>query len=314
MIYFNVNRKHVLRLIQDEVTRAKCMLYTEIDREFRNNQEFEDFLSKWTERYQLNLTPKQRFYQKKKGNPTFDLIITIPDYTFSNPFIRDCIEIAKEDKEEFMNADFLALTHHYLPIRFYLFCNIDSPKVYNQELSLSEINAALKEQISGVEEFSYVTESKYGTPIQFLHYELVRLTKKRTVRDVLEGNSPHATDWTWRLTQEAFSELQSVGLTLINSFQNKIGGSETDRSKHFSKHKEVMQNYYGFRGVRQQIGKLWATERKIFIKKYGNKYSECYEKLQLNYMQRLKSLNKSNITAEEMLDMIKKAICSAAAK
>lgn len=68
-------------------------------------------------------------------------------------------------------------------MKFYLFCNIDSPQIYDGLIPIDQVNTTLKQYIDGVEKFSYV----FDAPVQLGNYELVRLTQKRSIKDDLEG-------------------------------------------------------------------------------------------------------------------------------
>ena len=71
---------------------------------------------------------------------------------------------------------------------------------------------------------------------------------------------------------------------------------------------KILESYYGFRGVRKQVGTLWAKERKVFKAKYGEKYLPYYRPLKLSYVQRLKSGLEANAEPLEMIDHMKTAI------
>lgn len=308
MIYFSNFSTLAMQKIQDEITRSNCVLFAEIDMEFNNNEEFIKFLEKWTERYQLTLSPKERFKQKKKGHPTFDLIIK-PNLVGDDDFTKDLIEIAKTEPERFSDSDFdfLNYSESYLAMKFYLFCNIDSSQIYDGLIPIDQVNNTLKQYIEGVEKFSYVFDSK----IQLGNYELVRLTQKRSIKDDLEGREKNASDWTWRIGSESYSRVQKQGEVLINRWNQCVDKSEEEKRAYFEKHLKILEGYLGFRGVRKQVGTLWAKERKVFKAKYGEKYLPYYRPLKLKYVQRLKSGLNANAEPLEMIEHMKKAIQSA---
>lgn len=305
MIYFSNFAKLTMQKLQDVIVRSNCVLFTEVDMEFQNDEEFIKFVEKWTERYQLKLSPKERFKQKKKGQPTFDLIIK-PNLGYDDSFTKDLLDIAQNDPDDFTRPDFDFLNHSqsYLPIKFFLFCNIDSPQILDGLIPIYHVNDTLKKYIDGVEKFSYVFDS----PIQFGNYELVRLTQNRSIKDDLEGRKKNASDWTWRIGSESYSRVQSRGETLINRWNQCIEKSEEEKQAYFEKHLQILESYYGFRGVRKQVGMLWAKERKVFKAKYGEKYLPYYRPLKLSYVQRLKSGLEANAEPLEMIDHMKTAI------
>lgn len=308
MIYFSNFSTLAMQKLQDAIVRSNCVLFSEIDMQFHDNEEFIKFVQKWTERYQLTLSPKERFKQKKKGHPTFDLIIK-PNLVGDDNFTKDLIIFAKTEPETFASADFdfFNQSEHYLPMKFFLFCNIDSPQIYDGLIPIDQVNNTLKKYIDGVEKFSYV----FDAPIQLGNYELVRLTQKRSIKDDLEGREKNAFDWTWRIGSESYSRVQKQGEVLINRWNQCIDKSEEEKQAYFEKHLKILESYSGFRGVRKQVGTLWAKERKVFKAKYGEKYLPYYRSLKLNYVQRLKSGLEANAEPIEMINHMKKAIQSA---
>ncbi|MEN8352838.1 hypothetical protein [Acinetobacter towneri] len=308
MIYFSMFSTLAMQKLQDEITRSNCVLFAELDMEFHDDEEFINFVEKWTERYQLTISPKERFKQKKKGHPTFDLIIK-PNLVGDDAFTKDLIEIAKNEPEKFTRSDFDFLNHSesYLEMKFYLFCNIDTPQIYDGLIPIDQVNSTLKKYIDGAEKFSYVFDS----PIKFGNYELVRLTQKRSIKDDLEGREKNASDWTWRIGSESYSKVQKQGEVLINRWNQCIEKSEEEKQAYFEKHLKILEGYLGFRGVRKQVGTLWAKERKVFKAKYGEKYLPYYRPLKLKYVQRLKSGLRANAEPLEMIEYMKKAIQSA---
>ena len=305
MIYFSILSKLAMQKLQDAIVRSNCVLFAEVNMKFYDNEEFIKFVEKWTERYQLTLSPKERFKQKKKGHPTFDLIIK-PNIVRDDVFTEDLIKIAKTEPENFARSDFdfLNYSENYLAMKFYLFCNIDSLQIYDGLIPIDQVNSTLKQHSDGVKKFSYI----FDAPIQFGNYELVRLTQKRSIKDDLEGREKNAFDWTWRIGSESYSKVQKQGEVLINRWNQCIDKSEEEKQAYFEKHLKILENYYGFRGVRKQVGTLWAKERKVFKAKYGEKYLPYYRPLKLNYVQRLKSGLEANAAPLDMILHMKKAV------
>lgn len=298
-----------MQKLQDALVRAKSVLVAEVDMEFKSNEDFEKFVKKWTDRYQLTLTPKERFKRKKKGHPTFDLVIH-PNLIGGDAFTSEMLALAKERPELFQKKDFdfLNTTEHYLPMKFFLFCNIDSPQIYDGSMPIDIVNKSLKSHIEGCENFIYVFDHR----LTIGKYELVRLTQKRSIRDELEGREKNAFDWTWRIIHESYSSVQSTGEALINRWNQYTNKSEEEKTEYFEKHLRVLESYYGFRGVRKQVGTLWAKEKKLLKTKYGEKALRYYRSLNLNYVQRLKSSIEANIEPSEMIQHMQKAILQSA--
>ena len=298
MIYFTNKPKLVMQKMQDAVARSNCVLFTHVEMQFFCEEDFVNFVDKWTERYQLTLSPKERFKQKKNGNPTFDLIIH-PNLDYE--FYQDVLVIAKNQPVTFQTEDFFRLSQHPFSISFYLFCNIDSQQVLEGTVPIEQINGSLKKHVEGAEKFSYI----FTTPIKYGNYELVRLTQKRSLKDELEGREKNASDWTWRIGSDSYGKVQKQGEVLINRWNQCIGKSEEEKQAYFEKHFSVLENYHGFRGVRKQVGTLWAKERKVFKAKYGEKYLQYFRPLTLYYVQRLESKFCTNLPSSVMLERLK---------
>ena len=161
--------------------------------------------------------------------------------------------------------------------------------------------------MQGAEKFSYV----FTSPISYSNYELVRLTQKRSIRDEFENAEKNSFDWTWRINSSSFGKTQKSGQTLINRWNECINKTEEEKRAYFEKHLQVLENYYGFRGVRKQVGTLWAKERSLLKTKYGVKSKEYFRELNLSYIQRLKSIFPSNAKTSEMIEHMQKIIRNA---
>ena len=298
-----------MQRLQDCIVRSSAVLYSEVTMEFESSEEFHKFVEKWADRYQLRLTPKQRFDLKAKGEPTFDLVINPSIYT-TDEFTKEMISLVREDPQIFErdpDFDFLSATEHKLPIKFFLFCNIDSSKIYDGSVDINHVNEILKKHVQGAEKFSYV----FTSPISYSNYELVRLTQKRSIRDEFENAEKNSFDWTWRINSSSFGKTQKSGQTLINRWNECINKTEEEKRAYFEKHLQVLESYYGFRGVRTQVGPLWAKERSLLKAKYGVKSKEYFRELNLSYIQRLKSIFPSNAETSEMIKHMQKIIRSA---
>lgn len=310
MIYYTTSNRILMQRIQDCVTRSKCQLIKQLhELEFSSSADFYNFIEKWSERYQLRMTPKQRYDAKKKGQPTFDLIVHIP-LSLNDHFTKNLIDVAKDDLSFFekTNIDLLAEGQDYCPIRLYLFCNIHSEKVYSHTIPASDLNDLLKKQIEGCEYFNYVHEIE----ITVDSYEFVRLTQKRSLVAEIEGHTKNKYDWTWRLTKVVYGRLQKAGEQLINRFNQQSDKSDDEKRAYFEKHLHIFEVMHGFRGVRKQIGQLYNAEKKDMKRKYGEKSLQYYRPLTLKYMQRSKDQVPANSNPEALLKEVKSIIISTA--
>jgi hypothetical protein len=306
MIYYTISNRILMQRIQDCVTRSKCQMVNQLpDLQFSNNEALFNFIEKWAARYQLRMTPKQRYDAKKKGLPTFDLLVHLP-LARNEEFTKSVIEQAKNQPDFFSqpDLDLLSQSESYCPVRFFLFCNIDSEKVYNHSISSFELNNLLKKQIEGCEDFIYVHEDE----ITVEGYEFVRLTQKRSLVAEIEGQVKNKYDWTWRLTQSTYGNLHKAGEQLINRFNHQSSKTDEEKKQYFEKHFKILESLHGFRGVRKQIGQIYNAEKKEMKRQYGEKSLQYYRPLILKYMQRTKDQVPSNSEPDQLLAVVKRLI------
>ena len=301
-----------MQRIQDCVTRSKCQLLAQVSHlEFSSIDQLTDFIDKWAERYQLKMTPKQRFDAKKKGQPTFDLLVHVP-LSYDDPFTKHLIALAKADPAQFKHDDFDILNKGtaYASIKFYLFCNIDSEKVRSESISSFRLTDMLRQQIDGCEHFGYITENE----VKMEGYELVRLTQSKSLVDEIEGRSKNKYDWTWRLSKEKYGNIQKAGEQLINRFHEMTDKTDDEKKAYFEKHLKIFESLSGFRGVRKQIGQMYNAEKRSMKRKYGEKSLQYYRPLKLIYMQRSKNSVPANSDPQVFYEWLASVILASAKK
>lgn len=312
MIYYTHSKTIAMQRIQDCATRSKCQLLAQVNGlEFSTTEELTDFIDKWTDRYRLKMTPKQRFDAKKKGQPTFDLLVYLP-LSYDDPFTQHLIEMAKDDPAQFKEEDFDILEQGtaYAPIKFYLFCNIDSEKVSTESISSSRLTEMLRKQIDGCEHFGYIHENE----VKIDGYEFVRLTQSKSLVDEIEGRTKNKYDWTWRLSKETYGNIQKAGEQLINRFHQITDKTDDEKKAYFEKHLKIFESLSGFRGVRKQIGQMYNTEKRSMKRKYGEKSLQYYRPLKLVYMQRSKNSVPANSDPQAFYEWLASVILGSAKK
>ena len=289
MIYYTHNTQVAMQRIQDCVTRSKCQLLAQVHGiQFSGNGDLTDFIEKWADRYQLKMTPKQRFDAKKKGQATFDLLVYLP-LGYGNPFTENLMDLAKNYPEDFDqdNFDILRQGSDHAQVYFYLFCNIDSESVTQEKIDSFKLTSKLREHIDGCERLHYINEHD----VLLDGYEFVRLTQSKSIVDEIEGRTNHKNkyDWTWRLSKEKYGNIQKAGEQLINRFNQMTDKTDAEKKAYFEKHLSIFENLHGFRGVRKQIGQMYNAEKRSLKRKYGEKALQYYRPLKLTYMQRAKN-------------------------
>lgn len=294
MIYYTHSNKVALQRIQDCVTRSKCQLLAKVHGiEFSSNADLTQFIDKWIDRYQLKMTPKQRFDAKQKGQATFDLLIHLP-LSYDDAFTEHLMDLAKDYPEEFKedNFDILRQSSKYAQVNFYLFCNIDSESVTQGKIDSFKLTSMLREHIEGCERLHYIDEHEVAID----GYEFVRLTQSKSIVDEIEGRANHKNkyDWTWRLSKEKYGNIQKAGEQLINRFNQMTDKTDAEKKAYFEKHLSIFEKLYGFRGTRKQIGQMYNAEKRSIKLKYGEKALQYYRPLKLTYMQRVKNTIPAN--------------------
>ena len=244
----------------------------------------ESMLEKWNDRYGLLNTPQQQYRKFLSGQSTFCCIVQNGGYF---------------QKENLSEADF----YRYLrdkskgenklyalrPPTLLLLCRVndlllrlpDGEIIQNKYDHLNYLNDQISKQVKGAETFGKI-------PLTVGEYTFLQLTKRaKSIKELqemgLSENTKHATNFTWRLKQEAFDSVRQRGVNLVNSFQKNK--SNTDVKEHFEKYLSSLEGYIGYRGVRVQIGKLYGMFTTYFQSKMNRSFLGAGgRKLNLSYV------------------------------
>ena len=244
----------------------------------------ESILEKWNDRYGLLNTPQQQYRKFLSGQSTFCCI------TYNG----GCFQ-----KENLGEADF----YRYLrdkskgenklyalrPPILLLLCRVndlllrlpDGVIIQNKYDHLDYLNDQISKQVKGAETFGKIS-------LTVGEYTFLQLTKRaKSIKELqemgLSENTKHATNFTWRLKQEAFEAVRQRGVNLVNSFQKNK--SNTDVKEHFEKYLLSLEGYIGYRGVRVQIGKLYSMFTAYFQSKMNRSFLGAGgRKLNLSYV------------------------------
>ena len=135
---------------------------------------------------------------------------------------------------------------------------------------------------------------------------MVRLTKpKKSIKELQAKNwtnEKHATDWTWRLTDQAYKEQLEQGKRVVLRFQSLIekNASLDEKKAYFERHFRALEGYLGYRGVRQQIGNLYHLEKRLFNDKYNHPWFDHGARtLKLSYIKKIKNMIANNTPYQE---------------
>lgn len=299
MMYYSYNEKDFTKNIMGLITNE----YDLISQKFSFDiEEAMSMISKWIDRYHLLETAQQKYRRRLNVEPVFSLVIHFR-YEYLNELSED------ERWEKFANHESI----FSVKVHTYLFCRTSdaflldekSKKVLSKvdKQDLVKINRKIFEHCPSAESFQHLGGID---PIVTGKYELVRLTKpKKSIKELKAKNwtnEKHATDWTWRLTDQAYKEQLEQGKRVVLRFQNLIekNASLEDKKVYFERHFRALEGYLGYRGVRQQIGNLYHLEKRLFHDKYSNPWFDHGARmLKLSYMKKLKNQIENNTLYQE---------------
>jgi hypothetical protein len=299
MIYYSYAQRDFTKNIMGLITNG----YDLISEQFEMDEHIaQERIEKWIDRYHLMETPQQTYRRRLNCEPVFSLVINFKHTYFLDQNI---------DKlwEEFAKGESVYSTK----TQMYLFCrtsdaflfNAKTQKVLNKsdKQELLQINRKIATICPSAESFQPIAAI---APIVFDNYELVRLTKpKKSIKELQAHHwthEKHATDWTWRLTDQAYDKQLEQGKRIVSRFQNLIEkqASIDEKKAYFERHFRALEGYLGYRGVRQQIGKLYHLERKLFQDKYNQPWFDHGARtLKLSYMKKLKNTIPNNASYNE---------------
>ena len=242
----------------------------------------ESILEKWNDRYGLLNTPQQQYRKFLTGQSTFCCIVSgggcsLKENFGDAEFYRYLRDKSDENKPFSLSTPALLLLCRVNPLLLRL---PDGAIIDNKYNHLEYLNKQLAAQIVGCEDFEKLK-------ISIGDYEFVQLTKRaKSLKELheigLSENTKHATNFTWRLKQKTFEAVRQRGTHLVNSFQAK---ANADISTHFEKYLSSLEGYIGYRGVRVQIGKLYAIFAAYFKAKMNRSFLAAGgRKLNLSYV------------------------------
>ena len=264
MIDYSPHTKYTAQKIQDKVTRGAYFYSSfSIDDGIGSTTNIKKLIEKLTLRYNLNLTSRQRNYRLKTGKPIADLIVQ---------------DVIYENRWQFI----------------LLITTPNSHKHSKQPVHLTEQHKQIgKDKIIEMEELSFSRENliaetdliynyfKDGEVLKFVmskpyleldfagcSAELVRMTHKKykanSDKFYKTPNKPFS--WTWRWKQEVTAKKKTDLVNIINRYV-----SQPNKAKPIEdllKWQSYFQTYAVFRGMRQQVGRLY-TLGKLFLYSRG---------------------------------------------
>ena len=264
MIDYSPHTKYTAQKIQDKATRGAYFYSSfSIDDGIGSTTNIKKLIDKLTVRYDLNLTSRQRNYRLKTGKPIADLIVQ---------------DVIYENRWQFI----------------LLITTPNSHKHSKQSIHSTEQQKQIsKDKISEIEELSFSREHiiaetdlihDYFKDDEVLNFimskpyleldfagcsaELVRMTHKKykSNSDKFYRTPSKPFSWTWRWKKDVIAKKKTDLVNIINRYV-----SHSNKAKSIEdvvKWQSYFQTYAVFRGMRQQVGRLY-TLGKLFLYSRG---------------------------------------------
>ena len=264
MIDYSPHTKYTAQKVQDKVTRGAYFYSSfSIDNGIGSTTNIKKLIEKLTDRYDLNLTSRQRNYRLKTGKPIADLIVQ--DVIYENRWLFILLITAPNSHKHSKQPVHPTEQHK----------QIGKDKIIEmEELSFSRENIIaetdlIHDYFKDGEVLKFVMSKPY-LELDFAgcSAELVRMTHKKykanSDKFYKTPNKPFS--WTWRWKQEVTAKKKTDLVNIINRYV-----SQPNKAKPIEdlvKWQSYFQTYAVFRGMRQQVGRLY-TLGKLFLYSRG---------------------------------------------
>ena len=264
MIDYSPHTKYTAQKIQDKVTRGAYFYSSfSIDNGIGSTTNIKKLIEKLTDRYDLNLTSRQRNYRLKTGKPIADLIVQDVIYenrwqfilliTTPNSHRHSKQPIHANEQQEQIGKDKI----------------IEMEELsFSRELVIAETDL-VHDYFKDDEVLKFVMSKPY-LELDFAgcSAELVRMTHKKykSNSDKFYRTPSKPFSWTWRWKKEVVAKKKIDLVNIINRYV-----SQTNKAKPIEdlvKWQSYFQTYAVFRGMRQQVGRLY-TLGKLFLYSRG---------------------------------------------
>ena len=264
MIDYSPHTKYTAQKIQDKVTRGAYFYSSfSIDNGIGSTTNIKKLIEKLTDRYDLNLTSRQRNYRLKTGKPIADLIVQ---------------DVIYENRWQFILLITTPNSHRHSkqPIH----ANeqqeqIGKDKIFEmQELAFSrEHIIAETDLIHSYFKDDEVLKFVMSKPYLELDFagcsaELVRMTHKKykSNSDKFYRTPSKPFSWTWRWKKEVIAKKKTELINIINRYVSQ--SDKANPIEDLKNWQSYFQTYAVFRGMRQQVGRLY-TLGKLFLYSRG---------------------------------------------
>lgn len=260
MIDYSPHTKYTAQKIQDKVTRGAYFYSSfSIDNGISSTTNIEKLINKLTMRYDLNLTSRQRNYRLKTGKPIADLIVQDVIYENRWQFI---LLITTPNSHKHSKQPDPSNNQSQQICKDKIF-EVEK-MAFDKESVNSEINL-IHEYFNDEESLKFVMNKPY-LELDFAgcSAELVRMTHKKykPSSEKFYRAPSKSFSWTWRWKKEVVEQKKRELVNIINRYV-----SQTDKIRPYQdilNWQSYFQTYAVFRGMRQQVGRLYALGKMFF--------------------------------------------------
>lgn len=260
MIDYSPHTKYTAQKIQDNVTRGAYFYSSfSIDDGISSTTNIKKLIEKLTIRYDLNLTSRQRNYRLKTGKPIADLIVQNVMYENRWQFI---LLITTPNSHKHSKQSIRSTEQQKQICKDKIF-EIEELS-FSRELIIAETDL-IHDYFKDDEVLNFIMSKPY-LEMDFAGYsaELVRMTHKKykSNSDKFYKTPSKPFSWTWRWKKEVVAKKKMDLVNIINRYV-----SQTNKAKPIEdlvKWQSYFQTYAVFRGMRQQVGRLY-TLGKLFL-------------------------------------------------
>ncbi|OOV83756.1 hypothetical protein [Acinetobacter sp. ANC 5600] len=264
MIDYSPHTKYTAQKIQDKVTRGAYFYSSfSIDDGIGSTTNIKKLIDKLTVRYDLNLTSRQRNYRLKTGKPIADLIVQ--DVIYENRW--QFILLITTPNSHKHSKQPIHSTEQQKQIGKDKIFEIEELS-FSREHIIAETNL-IHDYFKDDEVLNFIMSKPY-LELDFAgcSAELVRMTHKKykSNSDKFYRTPSKPFSWTWRWKKDVIAKKKTDLVNIINRYV-----SQPNKAKPIEdlvKWQSFFQTYAVFRGMRQQVGRLY-TLGKLFLYSRG---------------------------------------------
>ena len=282
MIDYSPHTKYTAQKIQDKVTRGAYFYSSfSIDDCIGSTTNIKKLIEKLTIRYDLNLTSRQRNYRLKTGKPIADLIVQDVIYENRWQFI---LLITTPNSHKHSKRPDPSNNQSQQTCKDKI---VEVKEIaFDKESVHSEINL-IHDYFNDEEPLKFVMNRPY-LEIDFAgcSAELVRMTHKKYKPTDKFYKTPNKTySWTWRWKKEVIEQKKRDLVNIINRYV-----SQSNKAKPIEdlvKWQSYFQTYAVFRGMRQQVGRLYTLGKLFLYSRSKQRWDdEKFPSMKLYYLPR----------------------------